>query len=80
MTWTMPSLRECERRSKKWRDSRCGPGQIIKHLREFVTKGETEKAPEDIRKLVEESAALALVGSREQSVRTVFEYLPGAEW
>ncbi|MDX0322295.1 sensor histidine kinase FixL, partial [Sinorhizobium meliloti] len=27
-------------------------GQIIKHLREFVTKGETEKAPEDIRKLV----------------------------
>ncbi|MDE3774865.1 sensor histidine kinase FixL [Sinorhizobium meliloti] len=54
-------------------------GQIIKHLREFVTKGETEKAPEDIRKLVEESAALALVGSREQGVRTVFEYLPGAE-
>ncbi|MBP2238916.1 two-component system sensor kinase FixL [Sinorhizobium kostiense] len=54
-------------------------GQIIKHLREFVTKGETEKAPEDIRKLVEEAAALALVGSREQGVRTVFEYLPGAE-
>ncbi len=54
-------------------------GQIIKHLREFVTKGETEKAPEDIRKLVEESAALALVGSREQGVRTVFEYFPGAE-
>ncbi|MDX0309509.1 sensor histidine kinase FixL, partial [Sinorhizobium meliloti] len=53
--------------------------QIIKHLREFVTKGETEKAPEDIRKLVEEAAALALVGSREQGVRTVFEYLPGAE-
>ncbi|MQW87640.1 PAS domain-containing sensor histidine kinase [Sinorhizobium saheli] len=53
-------------------------GQIIKHLREFVTKGETEKAPEDIRKLVEEAAALALVGSREQGVRTVFEYLPGA--
>lgn len=54
-------------------------GQIIKHLREFVTKGETEKAPEDIRKLVEEAAALALVGSREQGVRTVFEYLPGAK-
>ncbi|WP_457660455.1 oxygen sensor histidine kinase FixL [Sinorhizobium medicae] len=54
-------------------------GQIIKHLREFVTNGETEKAPEDIRKLVGESAALALVGSREQGVRTVFEYLPDAE-
>ncbi|AFL52437.1 two-component system sensor kinase FixL [Sinorhizobium fredii] len=54
-------------------------GQIIKHLREFVTKGETEKAPEDIRKLVEEAGALALVGSREGGVRTVFDYLPGAE-
>ncbi|MQX93520.1 oxygen sensor histidine kinase FixL [Sinorhizobium meliloti] len=54
-------------------------GQVIKHLREFVTKGETEKAPEDIRKLVEESAALALLGSRQQGVRTVFEYLPGAK-
>ncbi|MDK1492541.1 oxygen sensor histidine kinase FixL [Sinorhizobium sp. 7-81] len=54
-------------------------GQIIKHLREFVTKGETEKAPEDIRKLVEEAGALALVGSRESGVRTVFEYVPGAE-
>ncbi|APG84094.1 PAS domain S-box protein [Sinorhizobium americanum] len=54
-------------------------GQIIKHLREFVMKGETEKAPEDIRKLVEEAGALALVGSREGGVRTVFEYLPGAE-
>ncbi|WEJ13823.1 oxygen sensor histidine kinase FixL (plasmid) [Sinorhizobium sp. K101] len=54
-------------------------GQIIKHLREFVTKGETDKTPEDIRKLVEEAGALALVGSRENGVRTVFEYLPGAE-
>jgi two-component system sensor kinase FixL len=48
-------------------------GQIIKHLREFVSKGETDKAPHNIRRLVEESAALALVGSREQGVRTMFE-------
>ncbi|WP_423828007.1 oxygen sensor histidine kinase FixL [Sinorhizobium fredii] len=54
-------------------------GQIIKHLREFVTKGEKERAPEDIRKLVEEAGALALVGSRENNVRTVFEYMPGAD-
>jgi len=54
-------------------------GQIIKHLREFVTKGETEKAPESVRKLVEEAAALALVGSREKGVRTVFDFVPGAE-
>ena len=54
-------------------------GQIIKHLREFVTKGETYKAPQNIRHLVEEAGALALVGSREKGVRTVFDYRPGAE-
>lgn len=54
-------------------------GQIIRHLREFVTRGETEKAPEDIRKLVEEAGALALVGSRERGVRSVFDFVPGAD-
>ena len=54
-------------------------GQIIRHLREFVTRGETEKAPEDIRKLVEEAGALALVGSRERGVRSVFDFGPGAD-
>ena len=54
-------------------------GQIIRHLREFVTKGQTEKAPEDIRRLVEEAGALALVGSREHGVRSVFDFGPGAD-
>lgn len=54
-------------------------GQIIKHLREFVTKGETEKAPQNIRQLVEEAGALALVGSREKGIRTVFDFGPGAD-
>lgn len=49
-------------------------GQIIRHLREFVTKGETEKNPESIRQLVEEAGALALVGSREKGVFTVFDF------
>lgn len=52
-------------------------GQIIRHLREFVTRGETEKQPEDLKQLVEEAAALALVGSREAGIRTIFEF--GAE-
>lgn len=52
-------------------------GQIIRHLREFVTKGATDKAPENIRSLVEEAGALALVGSRERGVRTVFDFAPG---
>jgi two-component system, LuxR family, sensor kinase FixL len=54
-------------------------GQIIRHLREFVTRGETEKAAEDVRKLVEEAGALALVGSRERGVRSVFDFVAGAD-
>lgn len=54
-------------------------GQIIRHLREFVTRGQTEKQPEDIRKMVEESAALALVGSREKGVATTFQFEPGTD-
>ncbi len=55
-------------------------GQIIRHLREFVTKGETEKSAENIRGLVEEAGALALAGSREKGVRTVFDFRPGADF
>lgn len=55
-------------------------GRIIRHLREFVMRGETEEAPEDIRKLVEEAGALALVGSREQGIRTVFRFEEGADF
>ncbi len=54
-------------------------GEIIRRLREFVTRGETEKAPQDIRKLVEEAGALALMGSRERGIRSVFDFAPGAE-
>ncbi|UVK47108.1 PAS domain S-box protein [Mesorhizobium sp. AR07] len=54
-------------------------GQIIRHLREFVTRGETEKAPEDIRKLVEEAGTLALVGSRERGIRSVYDFAPEAK-
>lgn len=44
-------------------------GEIIKRLREFVAKGETEHTIENPATLLEEAAALALVGAREQGVR-----------
>jgi len=44
-------------------------GQIIRRLREFVARGESDQKPEDIRALVEEASALALVGAREMGVR-----------
>jgi len=49
-------------------------GQIIRRLREFVARGETDKRPESINKLVEEASALALVGAKEQGVKTVFRF------
>lgn len=47
-------------------------GDIIRHLREFVTRGETEKHPADPKHLVEEASALALAGSREKGIRSYF--------
>lgn len=44
-------------------------GDIIKRLREFVARGETQHTLEDPARLMEEASALALVGAREQGVR-----------
>ena len=49
-------------------------GQIIKRLREFVARGESDRQPEDLRKLVEEASALALVGVKETGVNVSFDY------
>jgi two-component system sensor kinase FixL len=49
-------------------------GHIIRQLREFVARGETEKRPENISKLVEEASALALVGAKDEGVRTEFRF------
>jgi two-component system sensor kinase FixL len=49
-------------------------GQIIRQLREFVARGETEKRLENINKMVEEASALALVGAKEQGVKTIFRF------
>ena len=41
-------------------------GQIIRRLRDFVSRGESERRVESIAKLVEEASALALVGAKDQ--------------
>lgn len=53
-------------------------GVIIRRLREFVSRGETERRIEDLSKLIEEASALALVGAREHGVRVRFEMDPAA--
>jgi len=52
-------------------------GDIIRHLREFVTRGGTERSPEDIKRLIEEAGALALLGSKERGVSSQFDFGPG---
>ena len=54
-------------------------GEIIRHLREFTRRGDTDKEPEDVKKLIEEAGALALVGSKERGIRTTFEFSAGDE-
>jgi two-component system, LuxR family, sensor kinase FixL len=49
-------------------------GQIIRRLREFVARGESEKRVESLTKLVEEASALALVGAKEHGIHVRFQY------
>jgi len=44
-------------------------GEIIRRLRSFVARGEVERRPEPLGKLIEEASALALVGAKENGVR-----------
>jgi two-component system sensor kinase FixL len=48
-------------------------GDIIRRLREFMARGETEQKVESVAKLVEEASALALVGARQLGVRVGFD-------
>ena len=43
-------------------------GDIIRRLRDFVSKGETERRIEPLAKLVEEAGALAMIGAKEQDI------------
>jgi two-component system sensor kinase FixL len=43
-------------------------GQIINRLRRFMAAGETERACEDVNRVVEEASALALVGARDKGI------------
>jgi two-component system, LuxR family, sensor kinase FixL len=51
-------------------------GQIIRRLRDFVARGESERRVESAKKLVEEASALALVGAKDQGVRVRFQFDP----
>jgi two-component system sensor kinase FixL len=48
-------------------------GQIIRRLRDFVARGDSERRVESMAKLVEEASALALVGIKDQGVHVRFQ-------
>ncbi len=54
-------------------------GEIIRRLRDFVSRGESERRVESITKLVEEASALALVGVKDRGIRVGFQFDPATD-
>ena len=54
-------------------------GRIIGRLRTFISRGETERRVENVVTMIEESSALALIGTEETGVRASFRFDPKAE-
>lgn len=63
-----PNRRKIEQALEKAAEQAVRAGQIIRRLRDFVSRDESERRVESLSKLVEEASALGLTGSREQGV------------
>jgi C4-dicarboxylate-specific signal transduction histidine kinase len=48
-------------------------GEVIRQLRTFVARGETDQEIEDLRKLIEEASALALAGAKDKGIKVEFD-------
>jgi two-component system, LuxR family, sensor kinase FixL len=51
-------------------------GQIIRRLRDFVARGESERRVESLNKIIEEASALGLVGAKERGIRVRYQFDP----
>jgi two-component system sensor kinase FixL len=54
-------------------------GDVIRRLRDFIGRGETERRIESVSKLIEEASALALVGVKQLGVRVTMQFDPSAD-
>ena len=54
-------------------------GHIIRRLREFVARGESERRIENLTRLIEDASTLALVGAREAGISVSFQFDPNAD-
>jgi two-component system sensor kinase FixL len=73
---TDPNRAKIENALYKAAEQAVRAGQIIRRLRDFVSRDESEKRIESLAKLVEEAGALGLTGSREQGVSLRFNLNP----
>ncbi|HTR83273.1 MAG TPA: PAS domain S-box protein [Reyranella sp.] len=64
-----PVLREAVTKAA---DQALRAGQIIRRLREFVARGDSERRIESLPKLIEDASTLALVGAKENGVSVSF--------
>ena len=53
-------------------------GDIIRRLREFVSRGESDRRVESLPKLIEDASTLALIGAKESGVAVAFRLDPAA--
>lgn len=54
-------------------------GDILHHLREFVSKGETDRAPAQLSRIVQEATSLALIGEDQSRVTLTIDIEPEAD-
>ena len=54
-------------------------GQIIRRLREFVARGESDRRIESLPKLIEDASTLALIGAKENGVDVSFRLDPAVD-
>ena len=54
-------------------------GQIIRRLRDFVARGESDREITSLAKLIEEASALALIGAKEHGVRVSYDFDPSID-
>jgi two-component system sensor kinase FixL len=72
----VPALRDA---LAKAGDQALRAGHIIRRLREFVARGDSERRVEVLSKLIEDAGTLALVGTRESAIAVSFRLDPSAD-
>ncbi|MBI2741657.1 MAG: PAS domain S-box protein [Rhodospirillales bacterium] len=73
----VPMLREA---LGKAADQALRDGHIIRRLREFVSRGDSDRRIENLAKLIEDASTLALVGAREAGITVSFRLDPKADF